>query len=34
VISTSVPNFIEIQNTWYNPFAHLAWNEPTLTDYQ
>jgi len=23
-----VPNFIEIQNTWCNPFAHLAWNDP------
>jgi len=28
VISTSVPNFIEVQNTWCNPFAHLAWNDP------
>jgi len=28
VISTSVPNFIEIQNTWCNPFAHFAWNDP------
>jgi len=27
VISASVPNFIEIQNTWCNPFAHLAWND-------
>jgi len=28
VTSTSVPNFIEIQNTWCNPFAHLVWNDP------
>jgi len=32
VISTSVPNFIEIQNTWCNPFAHLAWNDPNMTE--
>jgi len=24
VRSLNVPNFIEIQNNWYNPFAHLA----------
>jgi len=28
VTSTSVPNFIEMQNTWCNPFAQLAWNDP------
>jgi len=28
VISASVPNFIEIKNTWWNPFAQLAWNDP------
>jgi len=28
VRSTNVPNFIEIQNTWCNPFGHLAWNDP------
>jgi len=30
VISTSVPNFIEKQNTWCNPFTHLAWNDPAV----
>jgi len=27
VRSRSVPNFIKIQNTWCNAFAHLAWND-------
>jgi len=32
VISTSVPNFIEIQNTWCSPFAHFARNDPLPTE--
>jgi len=29
--STSVPKFIEIQNTWCNPFAHLTWNDLVMS---
>jgi len=29
VRSTNVPNFLKIQNTWCNPFALLAWNDPS-----
>ena len=28
--STSVPDFIEMLNTWCIPFAHLAWNDPLM----
>jgi len=33
VTSTSVPNFIEMQNTWCNFWkkcVHLPWNDPTV----
>ena len=29
--STTVLNFMKIQNIWCNPFAHLAWNDPLKT---